>query len=89
MSGGTDNLKYLVSAGYLDQEGILVNSEYKRFTLRANIKTDITNWVSFGLNWAGSKERGNSPPFGSADISFLGNSVNVAPRWGATEPVYD
>src|SRR5688500_2590824 len=34
ISGGTDNLKYLVSGGYLDQDGILVNSGYKRFSLR-------------------------------------------------------
>src|SRR6266542_3063392 len=89
ISGGTDNLKYLVSTGYLNQKGILVNSEYERFSLRTNIKAEINDWASFGLNWFGSKETGNSPPFGSADISFLGNSVNVAPRWGATEPVYD
>src|SRR3954451_19396633 len=84
ISGGTDNMKYLVSAGYLNQQGILVNSEYQRFSLRANLKTEINKWSSFGLSWAGSKEAGNSPPFGSADISFLGNSVNVAPRWAAT-----
>ncbi|MEP7106980.1 MAG: TonB-dependent receptor [Ferruginibacter sp.] len=89
ISGGTDNLKYLVSAGYLNQQGILVNSAYKRFSLRANVKAEINEWASFGLNWAGTKENGNSPPFGSADISFLGNSVNVAPRWAPTEPVYD
>jgi TonB-linked SusC/RagA family outer membrane protein len=89
MSGGTDNLKYLISGGYLNQQGILVNSGYQRFSLRANLKSDINKWSSFGLSWAGSKETGNSPPFGSADISFLGNSVNVAPRWGPTEPVYD
>ena len=89
MSGGTDNLRYLISGGYLDQDGILVNSGYKRFTLRANLKADITRWAGVGLTWAGSKEAGNSPPFGSSDISFLGNSVNVAPRWAPTEPIYD
>jgi TonB-linked SusC/RagA family outer membrane protein len=89
MSGGTDNLKYLVSTGFLNQDGILVNSGYKRYTLRANMKADITKWVSFGLTWSGSKEQGNTPPFGSADISFLGNAVNVAPRWAPTEPIYD
>ncbi|WP_018616863.1 SusC/RagA family TonB-linked outer membrane protein [Segetibacter koreensis] len=89
ISGGTDNLKYLVSGGYLNQQGILVNSEYQRFSLRANLKTDINKWSAFSLSWAGSKEAGNSPPFGSADISFLGNSVNVAPRWAPTEPIYD
>lgn len=89
VSGGTENMRYLVSGGYLDQDGILVNSNYKRFSLRTNIRAEINNWASFGLNWAGSRETGNSPPYGSADISFLGNSVNVAPRWPATEPVYD
>ncbi len=89
VSGGTDNMKYLVSGGYLNQKGILVNSDYLRYSLRANLKTTITRWASFGLNWSGTKESGNSPPFGNSDISFLGNAVNVAPRWGATEPVYD
>jgi TonB-linked SusC/RagA family outer membrane protein len=89
VSGGSDNLKYLVSGGYLDQDGILVNSGYKRFSLRTNLLADINSWSQFGLNWAGSRENGNSPPYGSADISFLGNSVNVAPRWAPTEPVYD
>ena len=89
ISGGTDNVKYLISGGYLNQDGILVNSGYKRYSLRTNLKTDIASWVSAGLNWVGTKESGNSPPFGSADVSFLGNAVNVAPRWPATEPVYD
>jgi hypothetical protein len=39
------------------------------------------------LGWY--KRNGNSPPFGNADVSFLGDAVNVAPRWPATEPVYD
>ncbi|MBL7734089.1 MAG: TonB-dependent receptor [Chitinophagaceae bacterium] len=90
VSGGTENLKYLVSAGYLDQEGIMLNSDYKRFSLRANLVADVTNWASFGLTWNGTKETGSAPPFGSSDlISFLGMSSNTAPRWPATEPVYD
>lgn len=89
ISGGTDNLRYLVSGGYLDHKGILVNSEYQRFSLRANLQADINSWATFGLNWAGTREAGNTPPFGSADISFLGNAVNVAPRWAPTEPVFD
>jgi TonB-linked SusC/RagA family outer membrane protein len=90
MGGGTDNLKYLISGGYLNQQGILVNSAYKRFSLRANISADITDKLSFGLNWAGSKEAGNSPPYGGGTaLSFLGQAVNVAPRWDPTTPPYD
>lgn len=90
VSGGTDNLRYLVSAGYLDQKGIMLNSDYERFSLRANLTADITNWASFGLTWNGTKESGSAPPFGNSGlISFLGNAANAAPRWPATEPVYD
>ncbi|MEO6722953.1 MAG: TonB-dependent receptor [Ferruginibacter sp.] len=90
ISGGTDNMKYLVSGGYLDQQGILVNSGYKRFSLRANVSADINKVVSFGLNWAGSKEVGNSPPYGGGTaLSFLGQAVNIAPRWDPTTSPYD
>lgn len=65
LSGGTDNVSYLVSGGYLDQKGILLNSAFQRFTLRANVNVDVTKNTSFGLSWAGIKEKGNTPPFGS------------------------
>jgi TonB-linked SusC/RagA family outer membrane protein len=90
IGGGTDNLSYMVSGGYLNQEGILVNSSYKRFTLRANVNANITKSVTFGLNWAGSKESGNSPPYGGGTAqSFLGQAVNTAPRWDPTTPPFD
>jgi TonB-linked SusC/RagA family outer membrane protein len=90
ISGGTDNMKYMVSGGYLDQQGILINSAYKRFSLRANVSADISKNLSFGLNWAGSKESGNSPPYGGGTaLSFLGQAVNIAPRWDPTTPPYD
>ncbi len=89
VGGGTDNTRYMVSAGYLDQQGILINSDYTRFSMRANINSTITKNVSFGLNWAASKEKGSSPPYGSNAVSFLGQAVNGAPRWDPTTPVYD
>ncbi|MEO6948599.1 MAG: TonB-dependent receptor [Ginsengibacter sp.] len=89
ISGGTDNVKYLVSAGYLDQEGVMINSSYKRFSLRANLNAVITPWATFGMHWNGIKEKGNSPDFGDAQIGFLGLAPNVAPRWGPTVPVFD
>ena len=90
ISGGTDNLSYMVSGGYLNQKGILINSSYKRFSLRANLNANITKKINFGLNWAGSKEAGNSPPYGGGTaLSFLGQAVNIAPRWDPTTPPYD
>jgi len=91
LSGGSNSAQYLVSGGYLDQKGILLNSEFKRFSLRANVNVDINKWSSFGLSWAGIKEEGGAPPFfdGSGNVDALGYTVSVAPRWAATIPVYD
>ena len=91
VSGGTDNVQYLVSGGYLNQDGILLNSNFQRFSLRSNVNVDINNWSSFGLSWVGIREKGNTPPFGEgpADIDALGQVVSLTPRWAATIPVYD
>ncbi|NMC37973.1 MAG: TonB-dependent receptor [Bacteroidales bacterium] len=85
ISGATERLKYMVSTGYLDHKGILLNSSYNRLSLRANIAADITDWVDFGMNYSYTYEKYKSPPF----EANLFTSVNDAPRWAPTEPVYD
>ena len=42
MSGGADNISYLISGGYLDQQGILLNTDYTRYSLRANFNAKVT-----------------------------------------------
>src|SRR6185295_12598548 len=37
ISGGSDNIRYFVSGGYMDQQGIVVNTQYKRYNLRSNL----------------------------------------------------
>jgi TonB-linked SusC/RagA family outer membrane protein len=88
ISGGTDKTTYLASFGYLDQQGILINSGYKRFSLRANLKTEITNWATFGVNWAGSKENSNSALFGG-NSDWPNNPIGAALAFSPTVPVYD
>jgi len=49
-SGGTDNGQYYVSFGLQDQEGILLENEFQRYTFRTNTKWDLTPWLSVGQN---------------------------------------
>lgn len=88
LSGANDKVNYLISGGYLDQEGILLNTDYQRFTLRANVETDITDWALFGINWAGSKETTNSTLFGGS-TDWPNNPIGAAIRFSPTIPVYD
>ena len=48
ISGSDDKLKYFVSAGYLDDQGIQVNSYNKRITSRINIDYNATQKFSVG-----------------------------------------
>lgn len=48
--GGTENVKYYVSADYLDVQGIAVNDDFKRATLRLNLSVNVTSWLTYGTN---------------------------------------
>lgn len=92
VSGGTDQVKYFFSGGYLNQKGIAVNSEYNRFNIRGNLKADINKWVGAGINVAFVRAVGNTPPFGdkgSAVTDLNAQPIVQAPLWDPTIPIYD
>jgi TonB-linked SusC/RagA family outer membrane protein len=49
-TGGNENVKYLLSGGYLKQEGIVLNSDFSRYSLRANIEAKLTKRLSVRVN---------------------------------------
>ncbi len=48
-SGGSDRSKYYVSALYLDEEGTMKTSWYKKFGVRANVDMKINKFINLGL----------------------------------------
>jgi TonB-linked SusC/RagA family outer membrane protein len=50
VSGGTDKLSYLVSGNYLTQDGIIKTSAFKRYSLRANIDSQLSKRVKVGVS---------------------------------------
>ncbi len=49
-SGGNDKTKYFVSAGYLDQQGVIINSDLKRYSFRVNVESQMNKRVKVGAN---------------------------------------
>lgn len=49
-SGGSDKSTYYVSGGVFDQEGIVKNTSYRRFTVQFNNDTKMRPWLKFGNN---------------------------------------
>lgn len=50
VDGGSNGLAYAISLGYLDQEGIIPNSGYKRYSGRINLSYQKDDFFNFGTN---------------------------------------
>ncbi|RFS26996.1 TonB-dependent receptor [Chitinophaga silvatica] len=49
-SGGSDKTRYYLSGNVLNQDGTIVNSNFKRYGLRTNVSSDVKNWLRIGEN---------------------------------------
>ena len=52
INGGSDRTKYMLSLGYLNEDGTLKTTNFQRYTGRVNVDSKITDWFSanMGLN---------------------------------------
>lgn len=85
VSGGTDKTQYYVSLGYFD-EGSFYNygyDDYKRYNLLANVSTEVTDWLSFGLNTKYAKSFFDYP----IGITTVGRNYNFSATIYYTSPI--
>ena len=64
LSGGSKSTKYLLSGNIYDQDGIVKNSGFKRYSIRANIDQDINRFVKLGFNLTASRIDNNNSQLG-------------------------
>src|SRR5512133_243177 len=50
LSGAKDNTSYYFSAGYYNQEGILIGSDFKRYSTRFNLDSQVKTWLKAGVS---------------------------------------
>lgn len=62
--GGTESIRYMVSAGYYDQNAIITKNNAHRYNVRANISSDLLDNLTFSIKLAGNKGSGTEPSFG-------------------------
>jgi TonB-linked SusC/RagA family outer membrane protein len=83
-SGGTDKSQYLFSLGYLNQQGTLIDTYVKRYSLRLNTQFNIGKNFRIGENLYGFYKQ--SPTFANnVDGGTLANIYRMMP----IIPVYD
>ena len=85
LSGGSDNVRYYFSGGYLSQPGIVLNQWYRKATFRGNVDVKVTNRlnVKFLITAVVPKDHNNN--YGGG----LGDPFNQAVEWDPTSPIRD
>jgi TonB-linked SusC/RagA family outer membrane protein len=84
LSGATEKSNYAVTFNYFDNKGILLNSFFKRYSIRANTEFKITPWLRVGENLQFAYTRGNSVS-DHTDQNVIANLFRTSPLL----PMYD
>lgn len=50
LSGGSDKTQYTISASYMQQDGISINTDYDRFNFRTSVSSQINKRLQVGMN---------------------------------------
>lgn len=91
VSGGKDKFNYLASGSYYNQEGIIKNSKFEKFTGSTNLNYQATKWLKIGLSAnAGKSTTDIVPSSGDGYGNDEGGSVvRYAYMRNPAIPVYD
>ena len=78
VDGGSDNMNYLMSVNYFDQEGILIGSFYNRLSLRLNTSFQVKKWLKIGenLSYSNSKSRNIQ---GNGNTALISSALSMGP----------
>lgn len=81
VSGGSDDVKYMASAGFLGQEGTLKNSDRSQFNLRANLDIKLSDKFTMRTNMAFIHNQYSEP-----NASYEGGSNRVIQQANRMSP---
>ena len=83
ISGGSKSMKYSLSGGYMQQDGIVFGSDFERFSFRVNMDNDINKWLTTGLRASVARTQQTNNVDGSGAIY---NALNQLPEVPARNP---
>ena len=81
VSGGSDDVKYMASGGFLGQEGTLKNSDRQQFNLRTNLDMKLSDKFTMRTNMAFIHNSYSEPnaSYGGGSSQFIWQANRIAP----------
>ncbi len=86
LSGGNENGNYAISFNYFDQKGIMIHTDYKRYSLRSNTEFSVSKRFRIGENFQVAFDERVGQQNGNQNES---NAISFAIRMQPIIPVYD
>ena len=88
VSGGNDNGKYRLSVGYMNQEGIIIESGFKKITanLASSFKFTESKRLGLDFNIIFGNTLTDQAPIGNTS-GFQGSLIGQALQWNPTHPL--
>lgn len=83
LSGKTQAINYFISGNYMSKEGVIINSDFKKYSMRMNLDGKYKR-LKFGVNFAPSYSTSNS-----VDASGAGGIVQSALMMPPVFPIYN
>jgi TonB-dependent starch-binding outer membrane protein SusC len=77
-SGAKDNTKFYTSLNYFSQDGIVINSNFKRYSMRLNLENKLNNWFKFGNNLTFGNSRENVT-FNDDESGVISGAIRQSP----------
>ncbi len=84
VSGGNDKTKFYLSGGYVSQKGVVIASDFKRYSMKLNIENATTSFLRLGVNTTlGYTDQNTAPGGGGAanPIRFSEQAASVYPLY--------
>jgi len=85
VSGGGKKSTYSLSGNYLDEQGYLIYTGFKRYTFRVNAESKFSSWLKVGESLQASLIHQN----GDFTNAGEGSAISMAYRMQPIVPVYD
>ena len=83
-TGGSDKIQYYVSGSYMDQEGTIIGSAFKRFSARTNLDAQLKSWLKMSLSVTYSDTK-DDLKLADSDEGLIGYSLTTIP----SIPIYN
>ncbi|MFV0392668.1 MAG: SusC/RagA family TonB-linked outer membrane protein [Paludibacteraceae bacterium] len=78
-SGGKDDYKYNLSVGYLDQQGTILKTDYKRLNTKIGFEKNVNKILTVGLNGTLTNATRNNILEGSNTVGIVNSAIKLEP----------